>query len=355
MCSRGLPIGAGTRATRRAGMALPSRAGASPTLETVLDHERDVRLPPHRRLRPSRTADSTPRVDTTVNDPVPALPASEFTVVGATRPELLARRLLRSVVSNSAGRFVGLLSWFLLTPFLLSRLGPTNYGLWVIIQSVIGVSSLLDLGIGGAVTRYVAQHVARAEFDAAHRLVATALRLYALIGLGIFLASVIAAPVAAGLLASSDGEARDVASLAILIGLSAGFSIPLSIARSVLYGLQRYDIANLVDTVGTLASAAATISVLLLGAGVAGMLATNVPVYMLVFVASQWFIRRIAPQLRFGWFGADRSLVGPVLGFSWPLLTMRVATQLQTRMDEIVIAAFLPLSAVTPYAREKAQ
>lgn len=138
--------------------------------------------------------------------------------------------------------------------------------------------------------------------------------------------------------------------LIIAVGLSAGVAIPFSIARSVMYGLQRYDIANLVDTGGTLLTSAATVGVLLLGFGVPGLLVMNVPVYVLAFVASAWLIQRAAPKLRFGWSDADRSLVGRVLGFSWPLVTMRLAAQFQTRTDEIVIASFMPISSVTPYA-----
>jgi O-antigen/teichoic acid export membrane protein len=264
--------------------------------------------------------------------------------------ELIGHRVVRSIATNSAGRFIGLVSWLVLTPFMLQQLGAADYGLLVVIQSVLGFSSLLDLGIGGAVTRFVAQHVARGEFDAARRVVATALRLYLLVGLGIIVVSVIAAPIVAGIFATDEGQARHTQLLVVFVGLSAGVAIPFSIARSTLYGLQRYDIANLVDTGGTLLTAAATVVVLLLGFGVPGLMALNVPVYVLAFIVSGWFIHRVAPDLRFGWSGAEGSLVGRVLGFSWPLVTMRLASQFQTRTDEIVIASFLPISFVTPYA-----
>lgn len=263
---------------------------------------------------------------------------------------LIAQRIARSVASNYVGRFIGLGLWFVLTPFILRELGPVRYGLWAVIGSLIGFSSLLDLGIGDAVTRYVAQHVARQDFHLARGLVATALRIYTLIGLALIVASFIAALAIHGLGGTTQTVAGDTAGLVILIGLSAGISIPLSIARSVLLGLQRFDITNLVDTSGTFVSAAATIIVLLLGFGVPGMLAINVPTSVLAFGASAWFVRRVAPELRFGWSGASRSFVGPVLGFSWPLLATRVASQLQTRTDEIVIGLFLPISAVTPYS-----
>jgi O-antigen/teichoic acid export membrane protein len=60
--------------------------------------------------------------------------------------------------------------------------------------------------------------------------------------------------------------------------------------------------------------------------------------------------QRVAPALRFSWRDIDPTLVRTILNFSWPLLLAQTATLLQRRSDEIVIAIFLPVSFVTPYA-----
>jgi O-antigen/teichoic acid export membrane protein len=270
--------------------------------------------------------------------------------IDAAKREVIARTVALSTASNYVGRFVGLGSWFLITPLILHALGPADYGLWVVVGSVIGFSSLLDLGIAGAVTRYVAQHVARREFDRAHTLIATALRIYTLLGLVAIAASVVVAAVIVRLLVTGGQNAHEATLLVVLVGLSVGITIPLSTARGVLFGLQRFDIVNLVDTSGTLVSVAATVGVLHFGLGLPGMVAINIPVSIVAFAANAWFINHTAPEIRFGWSGASRSLIMPLLRFSWPLFTIRVAGQLQTRTDEIVIASFLPISAVTPYA-----
>jgi O-antigen/teichoic acid export membrane protein len=62
-----------------------------------------------------------------------------------------------------------------------------------------------------------------------------------------------------------------------------------------------------------------------------------------------WLIKRIAPELRLGWAGAQRSLVRSIISFSSSLFVIDMATRLQTKTDEIVIGAFLPIRAVTPY------
>lgn len=79
----------------------------------------------------------------------------------AEQGALIHSRVLRGIMSNYAGQAVTVVTWILLTPFILARLGPTNYGLWVLIGSVIGYGTLLDFGIGGAVIKYMAEYRAR--------------------------------------------------------------------------------------------------------------------------------------------------------------------------------------------------
>jgi O-antigen/teichoic acid export membrane protein len=61
-------------------------------------------------------------------------------------------------------------------------------------------------------------------------------------------------------------------------------------------------------------------------------------------------IKRIAPEIRFGWRGTRLSLVRQVLTFSSSLFLSDAAARLQTKTDEIVIGIFLLVNAVTPYA-----
>jgi len=263
---------------------------------------------------------------------------------------VIRQRVLRSTASNYAGRFITLGTWFLLTPFILHQLGTTSYGLWVLVSSVVAYGSLLDLGIAGAVIKYTAEYRARGEDEQAHRLVATALCLYSVLGLIAITLSVAIAPIFPSLFNLPPTEHATATWLVLLMGSSVGISIPCTTTTAVLQGLHRYDIVNLISTIGVLLAAAATVVILLLGGGVVGMVAVSIPIPLVMQVPSIWFINRIAPELRFGWRGAKRSLVRTVFSFSSWLFMGQIAGRLKARTDEIVIAAFLPLSAVAPYA-----
>src|SRR5690349_3924103 len=113
---------------------------------------------------------------------------------GAAPGSMIRSRVLRNTASNYIGKVLTLGIFFFLTPFILHRLGPTTYGLWTLVGSIVGYGALLDFGIASAVTKYVAEYRARGEVTNAQSLVTTTLWLYALLGGAAIALSLIAAP-----------------------------------------------------------------------------------------------------------------------------------------------------------------
>jgi O-antigen/teichoic acid export membrane protein len=267
-------------------------------------------------------------------------------MAGAT----IARHLMRSTASNVAARVAVLGIWFVVTPFMVHRLGGTDYGLWVLVASLIAYGDLLDLGIGAAVTRYVAELRARGRSDEASVLVATALNMYCVIALLVTAVSVpfaVVFPDVFGIAKDQQGDARWVV---LLTGVALAIRLPGLTAYSVLRGLQRFGIINIISVSTAVAQGAAFVAALLLGGGVVGLAAVALPLTVLNFAAMVLVIRRVAPDIRFGLRGGERRLVATVASFSGALIVINGAGVIKTKTDEIVIAAALPLSAVTPYS-----
>ena len=84
---------------------------------------------------------------------------------------LIRRRVLWNTVANYVGKGITLLTWFFLTPYILTHLGPSMYGLWVLVGSIAAYGSLLDLGLAGALIKYVAEYRAREQHERAGRLI----------------------------------------------------------------------------------------------------------------------------------------------------------------------------------------
>ena len=88
----------------------------------------------------------------------------------------------RNIFWNWAGMLVDLAAGFIIAPFLVRRLGVTDYGLWIVIGSLTGYFSLVDLGLRAAVGRHLALERARNDWSAVNSTLSSALAMFAVMG-----------------------------------------------------------------------------------------------------------------------------------------------------------------------------
>src|SRR5215469_1063889 len=218
----------------------------------------------------------------------------------------IGQRALRNTLSNLTGKLLFLISGFFLTPFILHRLGVTQFGLWALVGSVVAYGSLLDFGIGGAIIKYIAELSVHRYWDDVRALLGTALLLYSLMALLGLLLSIVIAPFFPRLFHVPPEQRSTAVWLVILMGSGMAISIPCTITTAVLRGLQRYDLVSLLSTVGLGLYVVGTVLVLSLGWGILQLVAVSIGVNLLMQGPALWFIGRVAPEIRFGWRGAER-------------------------------------------------
>jgi O-antigen/teichoic acid export membrane protein len=259
-------------------------------------------------------------------------------------------RIARGAASNYAGQFVVLATALLLTPFVLHRVGPTAYGLWVLATALGGYGGLLDVGISSAVQKYVAEHRARDLPHEVSALVATAFALYAVLGLAALALLGVLASFVPDMFGVASGQRGVATWLTVIVGLQLLVSLPAATPAAVLRGSHRFDLTNFLVIVSTLLTAALTVVVLLLGGGIVAVAAVGVAVLAFMQIPAVWLMRRAAPELRFELSAVTRRTIRMVLSFSASVFAVRVAGVLTQRTDAIVIGAALPVRMVTPYS-----
>jgi O-antigen/teichoic acid export membrane protein len=158
---------------------------------------------------------------------------------------LAGRVLARNTALNLAGRIVSLLIAVMTMPYVIRHLGADRFGLLSLVWVVVGYFALLDLGLGVATTKFVAEFLGKGQTDAVPGVVWTAL--IGLLCLGTVAGVLLAA--ASPLLAQHvlkipiglRAEAR-------LVFLTLALSMPIDLANGSLQGLltatQRFDLLN---------------------------------------------------------------------------------------------------------------
>jgi O-antigen/teichoic acid export membrane protein len=262
---------------------------------------------------------------------------------------VIGRRVLRSTISNSIGKFVTLASYFFLTPFVLHHLGSTENGLWVLVGSALAYGSLLDFGIMAAVIKYVAEFHAQQRADDARNLLSGALKLYSKVGIVAVLLSAALAPLFPRLFDIPSSDRHTAAWLMFLMGVGLGVQFPCLITTAVLRGLQRYDIVSLLSGVATLLYVGSVVLALSLGGGLLYMAAISLGVTVVMQIPAIWFIKKIAPELHVGWQGGGPQWTRKLTSFGSWLFVLDLSNLVRSKTDVMVIGSFLSLRSVTPY------
>ncbi len=259
-------------------------------------------------------------------------------------------RRVANVLWNWAGYLVSAVMAFFLSPFIVHRLGDTGYGIWVLLGSLVGYLGLLDLGVRGAVTRYVARFHARYQHREAIGLTSSALVIFTATGLLAIGASVGLAVFVADLFQVPEGMTSVARIVVILGGINIAVSLVSGVFGGVLSGIQRFDYINSVEVASQGLRTIAIILALRSGLGLVALAVIQLSVSCLRGLANYLLSRRLYPELLMSLRKCNRTHVDMVLSFGVSAFLLQASGMLILFSDSIVIGAFLPVSFITFFA-----
>ena len=258
--------------------------------------------------------------------------------------------VFRNAVYNWAALFYVAVISFFLSPLIVHSLGTAAYGVWSLLVAVVGYLGLLDFGVRGAVTRYVAHHHAVSDLDSSSMIMTSALMLFGLLGLlAILIACGISwlAPHLFNIPSDLLTEARTVL---VIGGITMSATLVGAVFGGAVTGLERFDISSTAEIGLTTLRSVAVFVTLKMGYGLVTLALIHLG-SALIYGAFMWMVvRRLLPALRFRFRERLQPWVRTILSFSAYLSAIHILGTIIFYTDALVIAAALPIAAVTMYA-----
>lgn len=261
------------------------------------------------------------------------------------------RRWLANVGSGYADALVGAVVYICLTPLLIARLGVEAYAAWLLGYAITYYLNFLDLGFGPAQVRLHARLEARGRRGLAERLVATTSVALAVAGLvAAAVGTLLALSPATGWLDVQAGIAADFRLLLALLAVNLLVAIPGSALENIYEGLQRFDLANLRSIAVRIVTALAQLALVLTGYGIVELAAVTVLASCVTIVIDLLVIRRLCPGLLEVEARFDMAIWRRIRHFVLWSSADDLVDEGTVNLDELLIAALLPLGLLTPYA-----
>ncbi len=259
----------------------------------------------------------------------------------------LLPQVVTNVLSNWGGYLFALVVTFFLSPFVVHHLGNSAYGVWVLIVSLTGYLGLLDLGVRGAVTRYVARYHAQGDYDEANRIASSALTIFAGGGLLAFLLSIGLAVLAVSSFNIPEAYQSQARLVLPIVGITVAISLIGGVFGGILVALQRFDVVNLVQVISSGLRALVIVIALRNGKGIVALACIQLVFSSCTALTNAWMSYQFFPQLRIRLRYFNRQRLALIFSFSFYSFLLHVSAYLIVYTDAVVIGVFLPVSFVT--------
>jgi O-antigen/teichoic acid export membrane protein len=261
------------------------------------------------------------------------------------RGEQFVINVLWSWTGVAAKLFVG----FIITPFIIRRLGAEQYGIWGLIFSILDYFWFFDLGLNTAVCNFCARFIAVQNHEKINEVISTSLFYFSLIALTVWTIAPFAARNAYRFFYVSVAYRPEFANLILITTISWGVCIVLHMFVSALDGFQRFDLTSRVWVAMLALRSVGYFLVLLSGHGLVGMAAIFVGSQILGYMLNFLNFRRVFPQLRISSSYVRVAMFRDIFRYGVKSFTANSSTLVLNQSGPVMIGHFLLEASVGFY------
>lgn len=259
-------------------------------------------------------------------------------------------RFVKGLVSTTSQKILTKVIGLVVTPIVLTYLDKTEYGIWVIIGSVLGYVGLMNFGVTGATSVIIAKNNTEQNENHINTIVNNAFALQALIGALIIVVGFGVSflfPDVFNLEDYSEDKAWMVLVMAIV---GYGISFPPKALKGLIRARQMISMSVWVEFFLFLSNTALNLILLDLGFGLMALPLGSITLRLLSYPLFFIYAKKAYAPLRFDLSLVSIKSIKEIVSFSSLWFVGMIAAMVIYSTDAILIGVFLSTASVTIYA-----
>ena len=247
---------------------------------------------------------------------------------------------------------LNMLSSIVVTPLILKFLNKEEYGFYVILFQIIGYLSILDLGLGGAVTRSLASNRGDDESSklAINKIISTSFFTYSFLGAIVIILGFCLAPFMPQYFKMQPALSAIAIPITLTLSIFIGLQFPLKVFGSIFYAHQRQLLSNTVGSCLALLNTILPVVFLYFGQGLWSFVYTNIACSLISVLVTFSLMRKYYPYLKINRSFFDKTLLKQLFNFGFFLFLGAISYQIVFFTDRFFIGSFVSLAAATMFA-----
>jgi len=270
----------------------------------------------------------------------------------ATPEARLSVTIARNVAANWAGHILLVISGFILPRFVSDHLGQDRLGVWDFGWSVVAQLGLLTAGVGSAVNRYVAAHLAVRDWKAINRSTSSCAFVFLLASFASVVLTLILRAWLPRILPISFADYLDEARWVVFfLGLATAVQMCGLVYHGVVTGCQRYDLAVYAEGGCHVGMVLGLLATLFTGHGLKAMGAVILAGYALEAAIKWRMAHHVCPTLRLSVRDVTWDALIQQMGFGGKYFVSQVGKIGLYQGNNLLVALFMGPGTLAIYAR----
>lgn len=256
------------------------------------------------------------------------------------------------IVLNYINLIVGNLIPIFYTPIMLELLGQDEYGLYKLASSVTSYVSLMSLGIGSAMTRYLIKSRTEEGKEAEQKIFGLFSVIFTVIGIAAFIVGTILT-LCLGIFYSNSLSSEEISRMKILVFMmviNMSVSFVVSPFLSVVNSYERFIFIQVTNILTTCVTPLINLLMLYMGYASIGLVTSSMLMSIAINISYIFYVRKsmhIKPVFK----NMPTNILNEILKFSFWIFVANIVTQLYNATDTVLIGAIpsLATSGVAVY------
>ena len=252
-----------------------------------------------------------------------------------------------SYVSIIASTLVQLLY----TPFLISKLGQSEHGLYSLVSSIIGYLTVLDLGFGNAIVVHTAKYKATGDKKKEQKLHGMFHIIYIVIGVIAGIAGVILSLFSDRIFGETMTieELEKMRVMLLILSFNLFITFAFSIYSSIITANEQFLFQKTMAVINTVAKPLLMIPVLFLGMKSVALCVVITIINIAAVIANYVFCKKkLGVKIRFN--GFDKKLFKTIFAYSFWIFLTQIVDKVNWSADQFILGAVASTAVVSVYS-----
>jgi len=261
-----------------------------------------------------------------------------------------AHRIVKNVFSSWASLVLAVVLTFFVSPIIVHSLGKEAYGIWVIIMSITGYFTMLDLGINTAIVKYISEYFSQKDEAGIRTIFSSSMFVFMIVAVMIIVIGTLIGYNFERFFEFKTLPAKIVIMAFGIIVLDMAIGMIFSVFTGTLAALQEFVALNAISISATILKNAVLVTLLLNGYGLVGIACVQLATSLIRCCAQFFYLRFRHPQIYFEAKQIKRDTFKIIYQYSIYSFIIVIALKILFYTDSIVIGKMIGTEQVAYFA-----